>query len=252
MFQDAGLKDKIIIVTGGARGIGRAIVNLFCEQNAKVHFLFNSSQKLADELLTEAKDKGWDLNGHQVDVRDRNACETIAQTIFDKHDRVDVLVNNSGIIRDNLLVALSEDDIQEVMRTNISGVFNMTSAVVPYMMSQRAGKIINISSVSAEKAGRGQANYAASKGAINAFTKAMAVELAPRNILVNAVAPGVIETAMSKEVREMAGDQALTKILLKRFGQPEDIAYAVGFLASSFADYITGEILHVDGGFKMA
>jgi len=119
------------------------------------------------------------------------------------------------------------------------------------MMRQRSGKIINISSVAGEKAGRGQSNYAATKGAINAFTKAMAVELAPRNIHVNAIAPGVIETDMSKDVRDLAGDQVLSKILLKRYGQPEEIAYAVAFLASKYANYMTGEIMHVDGGFKM-
>jgi 3-oxoacyl-[acyl-carrier protein] reductase len=162
-----------------------------------------------------------------------------------------LLVNNAGVIRDNLLTMLEDDDLRAVFDTNITGTFNMARAVAPFMVSARRGKIINISSVSGEKGGRGQANYAASKGAINAFTRALAVELAPRRITVNAVAPGVIETEMSRTVRELGGDEITSRILLKRIGKPEEIAYAVRFLASKFADYITGEILRVDGGFKM-
>ena len=163
----------------------------------------------------------------------------------------DILVNNAGIIRDNQLAALEDDDVRLVLDTNVGGVFNMARAVVPHMIVQRTGKIINLSSVSGEKGGRGQTNYAASKGAINAFTRALAVELAPRKVTVNAVAPGVIETEMSQDVRELAGEQILGKILLRRFGKPEDVAFAVWFLASAYADYVTGEVLHVDGGFKM-
>jgi 3-oxoacyl-[acyl-carrier protein] reductase len=160
-------------------------------------------------------------------------------------------VNNAGVIRDNLLGLLEDEDVRVVLETNIGGVFNVTRAVVPHMIARRAGKIVNLSSVAGEKGGRGQTNYAASKGAINAFTRALAVELAPRKITVNCVAPGVIETEMSQAVREMAGDEVKGRILLRRFGQPQDVAHAVWFLASRFADYVTGEVLHVDGGFKM-
>jgi 3-oxoacyl-[acyl-carrier protein] reductase len=146
---------------------------------------------------------------------------------------------------------LEDEDVRVVLDTNIGGVFNVTRAVVPHMIARRAGKIVNLSSVAGEKGGRGQTNYAASKGAINAFTRALAVELAPRKITVNCVAPGVIETEMSEAVREMAGDEVKGRILLRRFGQPQDVAHAVWFLASRFADYVTGEVLHVDGGFKM-
>jgi 3-oxoacyl-[acyl-carrier protein] reductase len=165
--------------------------------------------------------------------------------------RIDVLVNNAGVIRDNLLGLLEDEDIRVVLETNVGGVFNVTRAVVPHMIARRAGKIVNLSSVSGEKGGRGQTNYAASKGAINALTRALAVELAPRKITVNCVAPGVIETEMSQAVRDRAGDEVKGRILLRRFGQPQDVAYAVWFLASRFADYVTGEVLHVDGGFKM-
>jgi 3-oxoacyl-[acyl-carrier protein] reductase len=146
---------------------------------------------------------------------------------------------------------MDDDDVRVVLETNVNGMFSMTRAATPFMVSQRRGRIINISSVSGAKGGRGQTNYAASKGAVDAFTRALAVELAPRNITVNAVAPGVIESEMSREVRERAGDAVQSRILLRRIGRPEEVAYAVWFLASRYADYITGQVLAVDGGFKM-
>lgn len=251
MFKDSGLKDKVVVITGGARGNGRSIVELLAQEGAEVNFFYNSSQVLATELEQQAKAAGQKVQGYSVDVRNKEQCQAAVEKIYEKSQRVDILINNSGVVRDNLLAGLTDDDIRTVVDTNLFGVMNMTQAVIPFMMRQRSGKIINVSSVSGEKPGRGQSNYAATKGAINAFTKAMAVELAPRNILVNAVAPGVIVTDMSKDVRELGGEQVLSKILLKRYGQPEEIAYAVAFLASKYANYMTGTILHVDGGFKM-
>jgi 3-oxoacyl-[acyl-carrier protein] reductase len=252
MFTDAGLQDKVAIVTGGARGIGKATVEALAKNGAEVFFFYNQSEAQANAFVDECKSAGLKVNALKVDVTDKAKCEETVNKIFDQTQKIDILVNNSGIIRDHLMMALSEEDIRAVIDTNIIGVFNVTQCVAPYMVSRRSGKIINISSVSGEKGGRGQANYAASKGAINAFTKALAVELAPRKINVNAVAPGVIETDISKDIRELATDEVLSKILLKRFGQPQEVANAVLFLASKYADYITGEILHVDGGFKMA
>jgi 3-oxoacyl-[acyl-carrier protein] reductase len=173
------------------------------------------------------------------------------ERVVERCGRIDVLVNNAGLVRDSLLGLLGEDDVRTVLETNVGGVFNVTRAVVPHMIARRAGKIINISSVAGEKGGRGQTNYAASKGAINAFTRALAVELAPRRITVNTVAPGVIETDMSQAIRDQIGEEVKARILLRRFGTAAEVAYAVWFLASRFADYITGEVLHVDGGFKM-
>jgi len=187
----------------------------------------------------------------QVDVTDAAAVAAAVDGIVDGRGRIDVLVNNAGIVRDNLLGMLDDDDIRAVLDTNVGGVFNLTRAVSRHMISKRSGRIVNLSSVAAEKGGRGQSNYAASKGAIEAFTRAMAVELASRKITVNCVAPGVIETEMSQQVRDLADDQIKARILLRRYGQAQDVAHAVWFLASRLADYITGEVVHVDGGFKM-
>jgi 3-oxoacyl-[acyl-carrier protein] reductase len=248
---DAGIAGKNILVTGGSRGIGRAIVELFAAQGAEVTFLYRGEGQAAREVTEAAAKAGHRVTAEQADVRDREACAAVVERVIERCDRIDVLVNNAGIIRDNLLGMLTPGDVQSVLDTNVSGVFNVTHAVVPHMISRRSGRIINVSSVSGDKGGRGQTNYAASKGAINAFTRALAVELAPRKITVNAVAPGVIETQMSEAVRDAAGDEVLSRILLRRFGSPQEVAYAVWFLASRFADYITGQVLCVDGGFKM-
>ena len=251
MKVDAGLAGKTVIVTGGSRGIGRAIVELFADEGSDVTFFYRGNVDAANDVVAAARGASRKVAADQVDVRDSAACAVAVERVAERCGRIDVLVNNAGIIRDNQLAALEDDDVRSVLDTNVGGVFNVTRAVVPHMIVQRAGKIINLSSVSGDKGGRGQTNYAASKGAINAFTRALAVELAPRKITVNAVAPGVIETEMSEDVRELAGDAVKAKILLRRFGKPQDVAYAVWFLASTYADYVTGEVLHVDGGFKM-
>jgi 3-oxoacyl-[acyl-carrier protein] reductase len=197
------------------------------------------------------REAGRSVIAEQVDVCDRAGCAAAIERFVERHERIDILVNNAGVIRDNLLGLLEDEDIDTVLDTNIGGTLNVTRAAVGHMISRRAGKIINLSSVAGAKGGRGQSNYAASKGAIDALTRALAVELAPRRITVNAVAPGVIETEMSQQVRELAAEEVKSKILLKRFGTPADVANAVWFLASSYADYMTGQVLYVDGGFKM-
>jgi 3-oxoacyl-[acyl-carrier protein] reductase len=247
-INDAGLTDGVAIVTGGSRGIGRAIVELLAAAGMEVVFTYRDNAAAAGKVAAGPDRK---ISAEKVDVRDSAACTALAEKVFDRTGRIDLLVNNAGVIRDNPLAALEDDDIRVVLETNVTGAFNMSRAVAPYMVSKRRGKIINISSVSGEKGGRGQTNYAASKGALNAFTRALAVELAPRNINVNAVAPGVIETEMSREVRERAGDAVTSRILLRRIGRPEEVANAVWFLGSRYADYITGQVLNVDGGFKM-
>jgi 3-oxoacyl-[acyl-carrier protein] reductase len=251
MDVDPGIKGKCVVVTGGSRGIGRAIVELFAAEGADVTFLFRAEHDAAREVVEAARQAGHQVTAEQADVCDRDACAAAVERTIDRCGQIDVLVNNAGIIRDNLLGLLSPGDVQAVLDTNVAGVFNVTHATVPHMIARRAGRIINVSSVSGDKGGRGQTNYAASKGAINALTRALAVELAPRKITVNAVAPGVIETEMSQAVRDVAGDEVKSRILLRRFGTPQEVAYAVWFLASSFAGYITGQVLNVDGGFKM-
>jgi 3-oxoacyl-[acyl-carrier protein] reductase len=251
MGLDSGLAGKAAIVTGGSRGIGRAIVELLASEGADVTFFYRDDAQAADDVVSAQRTKGFAVTAARVDVRDTAACAAAVDAVADRCGRIDVLVNNAGVIRDNLLAALSDEDVRDVLDTNVAGVFNMTRAVVPHMMARRAGKIVNLSSVSGTKGGRGQTNYAASKGAIDAMTRALAVELAPRRITVNAVAPGVIETEMSQAVRDMAGDDVKGRILLRRFGAPRDVAHAVWFLASSLADYITGQVVYVDGGFKM-
>ena len=248
-LTDSGLAGAVAVVTGGSRGLGRAIVQVLTAAGLEVVFTYRENAAAAAAVTSACP--GAKITAEAVDVRDAAACAAFAEKAFDRTGRIDVLVNNAGVIRDNPLGALEPDDVRVVLETNVEGTFNMTRAVVPFMISQRRGKIVNISSVSGEKGGRGQTNYAASKGAINAFTRALAVEVAPRGITVNAVAPGVIETEMSRAVRDLAGDQIKSRILLRRFGQPEEVAHAVCFLSSRYADYITGQVLHVDGGFKM-
>ena len=252
------LENKAVVVTGGSRGIGRSIVLTLAAQGADVTFLYCSNEAAANETLAAAAGlsgtvkAGGTVKAKRVDVRNAESCEQAIDEIAEDAGKIDILVNSAGIIRDNILGLLTNDDIQEVLATNVVGVFNVLRPVIPYMVSKRRGKIINISSVAGEKGGRGQTNYAASKGAINALTKALAVELAPRNILVNCVAPGVIETEMTEAIRQQAGDVVKSRILLGRFGQPEDVANVVLFFASSLSDYVTGQVLHVDGGFKMS
>jgi 3-oxoacyl-[acyl-carrier protein] reductase len=249
--NDSGLAGKVALVTGGSRGIGRAIVERLAGDGMDVAFFYRGNTDAAREVVDGVAAAGGKAEALQVDVADAAAVSAAVDRLIEARGRIDVLVNNAGIVRDNLLAMLEDADIRAVLDTNIGGVFNVTRAVVPHMISRRAGRIVNLGSVAGEKGGRGQSNYAASKGAINAFTRAMAVELGSRKITVNCVAPGVIETEMSQQVRDLAGDEVKARILLRRYGQAQDVAHAVWFLASRFADYITGEVLHVDGGFKM-
>lgn len=251
MWRNPGLEGAVALVTGGSRGIGRAVVEQLAAEGAEVTFFYRVRGDAAEEVVAGARARAECVAAEQVDVRDAAACDAAVARLAARRGRVDILVNNSGIVRDGLLGLLTDRDVADVLATNVAGVFNVTRAVVPHLIARRAGKIVNVGSVAAEKGGRGQTSYAASKGALHAFTRALAVELAPRGITVNAVAPGVIDTEMSAGVRARAGAAVAERILLRRIGTPAEVAQAVAFLVSRHADYITGQILAVDGGFKM-
>jgi 3-oxoacyl-[acyl-carrier protein] reductase len=246
------LKDQVAIVTGGSRGIGRAIVKGLAAEGAKVAFVFRGNQAAAEALAAEVGGSGGTVLPLQADVADADQAQKCVERVEKEWSgRIDILVNNAGIIRDDLFVRMEPDAWQSVLATNLGGTYNFCRAVAYTMMKQRSGRIINISSVAAEHHNPGQTNYAASKGAINAFTRGLAVELASRGVTVNAVAPGFIETDMSEAVRNKAGDLIKKAIPMRRLGQPEDIARVVVFLAGPEAGYVTGQVITVDGGLSL-
>lgn len=245
------LAGKTALVTGGSRGIGRAIVKTLAREGAQVAFVYRSNAEAAEKLLAELASDGREAAAYQADVRQKKDADDVVSQVIEAWDRLDVLVNNAGVIRDGLLATMDEDQWREVLETNLNSVYNFCHAVTRPMMSARFGRIINMSSVAAEFGNPGQVNYAASKGGVEGFTRCLAAELARRGITVNAVAPGFIETDMTVAVRQAAGDQIKKKIPLRRLGQPDDVAAAVLFLASDEASYITGQVLRVDGGLTL-
>ncbi len=245
-------KDQVAIVTGGSRGIGKACVLQLAKNGAKVAFVYRGNEAAATALEAEVTAAGGVAKAYQGDVADPTTAERIVGEVLAAWGRVDILVNNAGVIRDGLFVRMDPADWKTVMSTNIDGTFYFCKAVSNQMVfKQRSGRIVNISSVAAEHVNAGQTNYAASKGAINAFTRSLAIELASRSVTVNAVAPGFIETDMSEAVVNKAGDMIKKAIPCKRLGQPDDIANAVVFLCSPAAAYITGQLLTVDGGLSL-
>jgi len=245
------LKDKIAVVTGGSRGIGRAIVQALAGDGAKVAVVYRGSQAAAETLIAEVGRAGGTARAYQADVADLKSVEGCVKKIEEELGGVDILVNNAGVIHDDLFVRLEPEQWNIVIQTNLGGVFHFCRAVAYPMMRKRSGRIINISSVAAEHVNMGQTNYAASKGAINSFTRALAVELASRGVTVNAIAPGFIETDMSAAVRNKAGDMIKKFIPMKRIGTPEDIAKVALFLAGPDSAYLTGQVITVDGGLSL-
>lgn len=243
------LKDKRAVVTGGTRGIGRAIVEELLNEGCSVVFTYHSSDTLAKEIISEYPNSN--VHSFKADASKFNEADETIKFALEKLGGVDILVNNAGITKDNLLLRMSEDDFDTVVNANLKSVFNYTKAVMKPMMGQRYGKIINVSSVVGIIGNAGQANYVASKAGVIGLTKSNAKEFASRNICVNAVAPGFIETDMTSKLNEKQVEAISSNIPLKKLGSGKDVANVVVFLSSPESDYITGQVIAVDGGMVM-
>ena len=242
------LEGKTVIITGASRGIGRGIAEVFAKQGANIAFTYRSSDEKAKALEDELSANGCKVKGYKSDASNFEAAQQLAADVLEEFGSIDVLVNNAGITKDGLLMRMSEDDFDIVMDINMKSVFNMTKAVLRPMLKQRKGSIINMSSVVGVKGNAGQANYSASKAAINGFTKSTALELGSRNIRCNSIAPGFIETEMTDALVEEQIQEWRNAIPLKRGGTTEDVANSALFLASDMSAYVTGQVLHVCGG----
>ena len=242
------LEGKNAIITGGSRGIGKGIARVFAEHGANVAFTYNSSAGPAEELEKELSALGIKAKGYKSNAANFEEAQELVKNVGEEFGAIDIVINNAGITKDNLLMRMSEEDFDQVIEVNLKSIFNMTKAVQRTMLKQRSGSIINMSSVVGVTGNAGQSNYAASKAGIIGFSKSMALELGSRNIRTNVVAPGFIETEMTEKLDATVVDGWRNAIPLKRGGQPEDIANACVFLASDLSSYVTGQVLHVDGG----
>jgi len=242
------LENKTVLITGASRGIGKGIATVFAEHGANVVFTYSSSVDAANALETELQALGVQAKGYQSNAADFTQAQELVENVLADFSTIDVLINNAGITKDNLLMRISEEDFDKVIEVNLKSVFNLTKAVQRTMLKQRHGSIINMSSVVGVKGNAGQSNYAASKAGIIGFSKSIALELGSRNIRCNVIAPGFIETEMTAQLSEdvVAGWRA--GIPLNRGGTPNDVANACVFLASDLSSYITGQVVNVDGG----
>jgi len=242
------LEDKVAIVTGGTKGIGKAICLLFAEQGAKVVANFSKDVNAAEGLTKEAQSRGLSLGLFKADVTQFDQVKEMVEETFAQYGKIDILVNNVGLIRDNFLMLMSDEDWESLLRTNLTSLFHCCKTVIRKMIPQRRGKIINISSISGMMGTPGQVNYAATKGGVISFTKSLARELGSFNIHVNAVAPGLIESEVVSKLPKEKVEAIIKSSSLGRIGKPEEVAMAVLFLASEHSDYITGQTIVVDGG----
>lgn len=245
------LDGKIALVTGGSRGIGRAVAIELAKEGAAVAINYAGNKAAAEEVQSIITQMGGKAMIIQADVSDEKSAMQMVEEVIAQLGGIDILVNNAGITRDGLFIRMKEEDWNAVINTNLTGIFNCTKVAAKYMMKKRSGRIINMSSVSGIMGNAGQTNYAAAKAGVIGFTKSLAREMASRGITVNAVAPGFIATDMTAAMPEKAQEHVLTSIPLGKMGNPEDIANAVLFLASDKASYITGQVIHVDGGMVM-
>tara|TARA_B000000565_G_C23774977_1_gene373722 strand:- start:1588 stop:2334 length:747 start_codon:yes stop_codon:yes gene_type:complete len=242
------LSEKNIIITGGSRGIGKGIVEKFAEQGANIAFTCMKMSDESFELVKNIEQFGVKIKAYESDASDFDSAINLAEAVLNDFGSIDVLVNNAGITKDNLLMRMSESDFNDVMKINMNSVFNNTKAVLRQMLKQKRGSIINLSSVVGVKGNAGQSNYSSSKSAINGFTKSIALELGSRNIRCNAIAPGFIETEMTKSLKDDVVEQWRQNIPLKRGGSALDVANTALFLASDMSSYITGQVINVCGG----
>ncbi|MDR0931040.1 MAG: 3-oxoacyl-[acyl-carrier-protein] reductase [Clostridiales bacterium] len=241
------LQNTTAIITGGTRGIGRAIALLFAQNGANVAVNYASSSAAAEQLKSEVEVLGVEFYSAKCDVSNNDEVQTFVENCIERFGRIDILVNNAGITRDKLVLKMTSEDFNDVINTNLGGAFNMAKAITPHMMKNRAGRIINMSSIMGLLGNAGQANYSAAKAGIIGLTKAMAKELGGRNILVNAIAPGFIETDMTAQMPENARAAVVGKISLKRTAQPLEVAKVALFLASDLSSYVSGQVIVVDG-----
>ena len=245
------LKNKIALITGAGRGIGRAIAIALAKEGAEVVINYNGSEERAKEVKQTIEENGGKASIYKCNVSDFTACEAMIKDIVKEYGHLDILVNNAGITKDGLIMKMKEEDFDSLLNVNLKGTFNTIRHSARQMLKQRSGKIINISSVSGILGNVGQANYAASKAGVIGLTKTMARELGSRGITVNAIAPGFVDTEMTEVLSEEIRENACKQIILGRFGKPEDIANTAVFLASDKADYITGQVISVDGGMNV-
>jgi 3-oxoacyl-[acyl-carrier protein] reductase len=239
---------KTAIITGGSRGIGRGIAKIFVENGCAVAFTYNSNKEAADNLVAELSSEEVKVKGYKSNAANYNEAQKLVEEVLVDFGSLDILVNNAGITKDNLLMRMSEEDFDQVIEINLKSIFNMTKAIQRTFLKQRHGSLIHMSSVVGVKGNAGQSNYAASKAGMIGFSKSVALELGSRNIRSNVIAPGFIETEMTDKLSEEVVQGWRDGIPLKRGGQPEDVANACVFLASDLSSYITGQVLHVDGG----
>ena len=242
------LKDRVAIVTGGTRGIGRAISLVLAQEGAEVIANFSKDINAAEDLMSEAKSRGLKIRLFKADVTQFDQVKEMVEETFAQYGRIDILVNNVGLIRDNFLMLMSDEDWDSLMKTNLTSLFHCCKAVIRKMIPERRGKIVNISSISGILGTAGQTNYAATKGGVISFTKSLARELGPFNIHVNAVAPGLIESEIISKMPKEKVETIIKSSSLGRIGKPEEVAKVVLFLASDDSNYITGQTIVVDGG----